>query len=161
MTTFTCDRPGSYVVTLTVDSSEAAPTTATARSSLRSARWLTIRRRLGNSFLLSFLALGIGYVSRLVTRHREVVLGLATFWTANIVSAVLFGLGHLHVTAQLVGLTPVVVMRAIVLNGILGVVAGYLFWRRGIEMAMLCHFSADVILHVVAPLLQPSLLRIS
>jgi membrane protease YdiL (CAAX protease family) len=76
------------------------------------------------------------------------------FWVANIVAAILFGLGHLPVTAHLVPLTSVVVARAVVLNGIVGLVAGTLFWRRGIEMAILCHFSADVVLHVGAPLLQ-------
>jgi len=66
---------------------------------------------------------------------------------------VLFGLGHLPATAELVPLSSLVVTRAVVLNGVLGVVAGYLYWRQGIEMAMLCHFSADIVLHVLLPLL--------
>jgi membrane protease YdiL (CAAX protease family) len=108
--------------------------------------------------LLSFLALGIATIDRVLTR-REFALTPAGFWIANIVAAVLFGLGHLPVTARLVPLTSVVVTRAIALNGIVGLVAGYLFWRRGIEMAIACHFSADIVLHVAAPLLQSWLLR--
>jgi membrane protease YdiL (CAAX protease family) len=112
-------------------------------------------------FFLSFVALGIRTVGGFARRQREAALTLtpATFWAANLVAAVAFGLGHLPITARLIPLTPVVVTRAIVLNGIPGVIAGWLFWRRGIEMAMVCHFSADVLLHVVAPLLQPWLLR--
>ena len=33
-----------------------------------------------------------------------------------------------------------------------GVVFGTVFWWRGLEHAMLAHFSADLVLHVVAPL---------
>jgi membrane protease YdiL (CAAX protease family) len=74
----------------------------------------------------------------------------AVFWTANIVAAVLFGLGHLPATAALVALTPLVIARAVVLNGVVGVVAGWLYWRRGLESAMVAHFSADIVLHVLA-----------
>jgi membrane protease YdiL (CAAX protease family) len=109
-------------------------------------------------FLLSFLALGIRYASRFALEDRDAILSPAVFWPANVAAAVLFGLGHLPVTSHLIPLTPVVIARAIVLNAIVGLVAGYLFWRRGIEMAMLSHFSADIVLHVVAPLLQPLLL---
>ncbi|MDE3192576.1 MAG: CPBP family intramembrane metalloprotease [Chloroflexota bacterium] len=73
----------------------------------------------------------------------------AVFWAANIAAAVLFGLGHLPATAALVAITPFVVTRAVVLNGVLGVVAGWLYWRRGLESAMIAHFTGDLVLHVV------------
>jgi hypothetical protein len=103
-------------------------------------------------FLMSFLALGIRYVSDFLFPTRSSPLTPAVFWSANIIAAVIFGLGHLPATAQLVPLTPLLIVRAIVLNGMLGVVAGFLFWRRGIEMAMVCHFFADIVLHVTPPL---------
>ena len=71
------------------------------------------------------------------------------FWAANLAAAVLFGLLHVPATAALVGLTPLVVVRAVVLNGLVGVVAGWLYWRRGLESAMLAHFCADLIVHVL------------
>jgi len=74
------------------------------------------------------------------------------FWIANLGAAILFGLGHLPTTATLVPLTGLVVVRAVVLNGIGGVVFGYLYWKRGLEAAMLAHFSADIVLHVLTPL---------
>lgn len=76
----------------------------------------------------------------------------AVFWTANILAAVLFGLGHLPATATLVPLTPLVITRAIVLNGLAGVAFGYLYWKRGLESAMAAHFSADIVLHVLLAL---------
>ncbi len=74
------------------------------------------------------------------------------FWMANILAAVLFGLGHLPTTALLVPLTTLVVTRAIVLNGLIGIVCGWLYWKRGLESAMIAHFSADIVLHVLLAL---------
>jgi len=56
-----------------------------------------------------------------------------------------------------VALTPLVVLRAVVLNGVVGVACGWLYWRKGLEMAMAAHFSADIVLHVLLPLLTPFL----
>jgi len=72
-------------------------------------------------------------------------------WSAIIITSVVFGLGHLPMTAKLMEITPVVVLRAIVLNGVAGVVFGWLYWKRGLESAMVSHFSADIILHVILP----------
>ena len=45
------------------------------------------------------------------------------------------------------------ITRALLLNGIGGIVFGWLYWKRGLLAAMLAHFSADIVLHVVTPLL--------
>ena len=74
------------------------------------------------------------------------------FWIANILAALLFGLGHLPTTSQLAPLTPLIVARAVVLNGVLGLAFGYLYWTKGLESAMLSHFSADLVLHVILAL---------
>jgi Type II CAAX prenyl endopeptidase Rce1-like len=75
----------------------------------------------------------------------------AVYWAGNILAALLFGLGHLPATAALVPLTPLVVARALALNGIAGVVFGWLYWRRGLLAAMLAHFATDLVLHVISP----------
>lgn len=69
-------------------------------------------------------------------------------WLANILAAIGFGLGHLPATAALTKVTPLLVVRAIVLNGIVGVAAGYLFVVYGLEAAMLCHFAGDIVIHI-------------
>jgi len=74
------------------------------------------------------------------------------YWAANILAAVLFGLGHLPATALLVPITPLIIFRAILLNGLIGVACGWLYWKRGLESAMIAHFSADLILHVLLAL---------
>lgn len=100
-------------------------------------------------FLMSLLAWLVGLVWRSPSRQPAP----GAFWVANVAAAVLFGLGHLPTTAALTPLTPVVVIRAIVLNGVAGVGFGYLYWKKGLESAMLSHFSADIVLHVLTPLI--------
>jgi hypothetical protein len=73
-------------------------------------------------------------------------------WAANILAAVLFGLGHLPATAAILPITPLVILRAITLNGLIGVAFGYLYIKHGLESAMLSHFTADIVLHVLLAL---------
>lgn len=74
-------------------------------------------------------------------------------WLAIIISSIIFGLGHLPITGGLTAITPAVVLRAIVLNGIGGVIFGWLYWKKGLEAAMISHFSADIGLHVLLPII--------
>lgn len=73
-------------------------------------------------------------------------------WFAIIFSSIIFGLGHLPITSGLTAITPIVVARAILLNGIGGVIFGWLYWKKGLESAMISHFAADIGLHVILPL---------
>ncbi len=98
--------------------------------------------------LLSLFA----FLGKFVSHTSEGRPTLLVLWIANILAAVLFGLGHLPATATLVPITPLVAIRAVVLNGIAAVAFGYLFWTYGLESAMLAHFSADIVLHVLLAL---------
>lgn len=69
------------------------------------------------------------------------------FWIAIVSSALLFGVGHLPAAATIWPLTPVVIIRTIGLNALLGIPFGWLYWRYGLEYAMLSHFCADLVLH--------------
>ena len=44
------------------------------------------------------------------------------------------------------GLTAPIVVYVITANSIFGTVAGFLYWRRGLEAAMIAHISAHVVL---------------
>jgi membrane protease YdiL (CAAX protease family) len=98
--------------------------------------------------MMTLLVFCLGKIFRTV-EHRPTG---AAFWLANISAALLFGLGHLPATAMLMPLTKIVVLRAVLLNAICGVVFGVLYWKRGLEQAMVSHFAADLMLHVAAPL---------
>jgi len=99
-------------------------------------------------FVMSLLAWLGGFISKTSEGKPTKTI----FWIANILAAILFGLGHLPTTALLVPLTPLIITRAVVLNGLIGIVCGWLFWKRGLESAMIAHFSADLVLHVLLAL---------
>ncbi|MFZ7091211.1 CPBP family intramembrane glutamic endopeptidase [Primorskyibacter sp. 2E233] len=66
------------------------------------------------------------------------------YFGALLVSAVLFGAGHLPAMAALIPLTPVVILRTVGLTALLGLVFGWLFWRRGLEHAMVAHIATHL-----------------
>ena len=72
-------------------------------------------------------------------------------WSANVIAALLFGAAHLPQSSYFYDLTSVVVFVVLVLNGLIGIFCGWLFWRHGLVSAMLAHFSTDVVLKVLAP----------
>ncbi len=66
---------------------------------------------------------------------------------AIVLSAIVFGAGHLPIASALAGgLTLPVVIYVLVANSLFGIVAGFLYWRRGLEAAMLAHMFAHVVL---------------
>ena len=99
-------------------------------------------------FALSLLA----WILARLAGQGQSGLSPAIFWSANIATAVLFGLGHLPAIAELVELSSALVARSLLLNAIVALPAGWFFCRRGLESAMACHFAADIVLHVLLPL---------
>jgi membrane protease YdiL (CAAX protease family) len=74
------------------------------------------------------------------------------FWLAIILAAVIFGVGHLPALLLVTPLTIPIIARVIILNAVGGIIFGWLYWKKGLESAMVSHFSADIILHVILPL---------
>ena len=75
----------------------------------------------------------------------------ALIWTANGLTALLFGLAHLPLAAELTTITPLLLVRTLALNGLAGLAYGWLYWRRGLLPAMAAHFTTDIVLHGVLP----------
>lgn len=59
-------------------------------------------------------------------------------------------------TSNSLPLNPLVVIATLVLNGIGGLVFGWLFWTFGLESAILGHFLADAIKLTLIPLVTMS-----
>lgn len=97
-------------------------------------------------FLMSFFV-WIGM--KLFKKKQPTVTGI---WIAIFLAAIIFGIGHLPITATLTQITPLVITRAIILNGVGGVIFGWLFWKKGLESAMIAHFTADIFLLTLLPL---------
>jgi len=66
---------------------------------------------------------------------------------AIFVSALVFGMGHLPIASMLAGgLTVPLVVYVVSANSIFGMVAGVLYWKKGLEAAMIAHIFAHVVL---------------
>jgi hypothetical protein len=65
----------------------------------------------------------------------------AIYQGAILLATILFGLLHLPATMAVAPLTPIVITRALLLNGIVGIAYGWLFWQYSLEAAMLAHAS--------------------
>jgi membrane protease YdiL (CAAX protease family) len=96
-------------------------------------------------FLLSLFA----WLLARFKRRPEGSPGAGVLWTANILAAILFGLGHLPSASFFIPITALVVTAALTLNGIAGITFGYLYWKYGLEAAMMAHFTADFTIYVV------------
>lgn len=64
---------------------------------------------------------------------------------ANVIAAFLFAAGHLPATAQLMGITPMILFRCFLLNGGFGLLFGWLYRKYGLRYAMLAHGGCHVI----------------
>jgi membrane protease YdiL (CAAX protease family) len=98
-------------------------------------------------FLLSMLVWILGKI----TQSETPLSRSGLMWSAIAITSIIFGLGHLPATSMITDLTPLVIARAIVLNGIAGLVLGWLYWRRGLESAIIAHFTADLMILIVLP----------
>lgn len=87
-----------------------------------------------------------------LTRRGLAPLGPTRMWSAILVAALVFGIGHLPAVLTLVPLTSTVVMRTVLLNALAGVAFGWLFWRRGLEAAMVAHASTHLGFALLGPL---------
>lgn len=67
-------------------------------------------------------------------------------WAAIVISALLFGAGHLPAVAAVIGnLNASVVLFIVGANSVFGIVFGWLYWRYGLESAMIAHAAAHLV----------------
>ena len=78
---------------------------------------------------------------------REQKPGNVVFVFAILISAIAFGVGHLPIAFTLVKDTSFAfIFFVITANVIFGIIAGWLYWKKGLEAAMIAHMAAHCIL---------------
>jgi len=72
-------------------------------------------------------------------------------WLAIILSSLLFAAGHLPAAAAFAktALTNDAIAYVLIVNSLFGLVAGFLYWRFGLESAIVAHIIAHVLSHYV------------
>ncbi|MCB8822125.1 CPBP family glutamic-type intramembrane protease [Microvirga rosea] len=101
-----------------------------------------------------FLVSGLVYLLvRIFTKDRK--MRSWHQWTAIVIAALVFGAAHLPFTSLLTALTPLIILRALVLNGIVGLLCGRLYVLFGVEAAMIAHAAAHLPLQLAVKAFQP------
>ena len=86
-------------------------------------------------FLMSLLVI---IISKIFYKSKKEI-PVRVYVIANIISAFLFALGHIPATILMTSITPVLLVKCFMLNGLLGMSFGYLYRKYGIEYAMIAH----------------------
>jgi membrane protease YdiL (CAAX protease family) len=86
---------------------------------------------------------------RVLQRRRgEVKPGFV--WLAIAASALLFGAGHLPAARVLLGaIDPDVLVFVLGVNAAFGVLFGWLYWKRGLEAAMIAHATTHLVSYAI------------
>ena len=70
-------------------------------------------------------------------------------WSAIFISALFFGLIHLPLSKNFLELTPFTISVTMIGNLITGSTFGWIFWKRGLLVAILSHIIFDLVFHVI------------
>ncbi len=76
-------------------------------------------------------------------------------WIANVIAALAFGAGHYGIVMVMTGakslgeLNPVLIVEVLLINALIGLLAGQRYMKDGLVAAAGVHFWADVVFHVL------------
>lgn len=70
------------------------------------------------------------------------------YWMGIVCAALLFGAGHLPIAMSLAGdaINNTLIAYIVLANSIFGIIAGWLFWKHGLESAIIAHIFAHVVM---------------
>jgi hypothetical protein len=112
---------------------------------------------IGEEILFRSFVMGLwAFIFNLVLKKRKAT--HVALWIGNIIGALAFSAGHLPSVMALMGATspadiPVwILLEGLVLNGVLGLIAGQRYMKEGLVAAVGIHFWADILWHVIFPL---------
>ena len=93
---------------------------------------------------LFFMTL-IAFILWKLFARREEKPTVAILIVSNIIAALLFAAGHLPSTLMLLGSSPLILIRCFLLNGVFGLLFGYLYRKYGLRYLMLAHAGCHII----------------
>ena len=93
--------------------------------------------------LMSLLIAIIQFINKVDNPTNKMV------WAGIIISALFFGLMHLPLSKNFVELTPFSIGVTMVGNLITGSTFGWIFWKRGLLVAIISHIAFDLVFHVI------------
>ena len=101
-------------------------------------------------FRLFIVSLVVWMLRRIPLPSRRWPLGVVV-WIAILIAALAFGAAHLSKWSAEISRLPSLAVSILLLNGTMGSILGYLYWRFGLEVAVLCHFGGDFAVYILLP----------
>ena len=93
-----------------------------------------------------FLMSLISFIIAKLFYKKEKDIPVKVFIIANIISALLFAIGHIPANISTFGgLDALILFRCILLNGVFGLAFGWLYRKYGIHYSMLAHFGCHLV----------------
>jgi membrane protease YdiL (CAAX protease family) len=112
---------------------------------------------IGEEIIFRMFVMGLwAFLLNLILRRWKAT--HVALWAGNVIAALAFGAGHLPAAMVLLGVAspaqipPLVLGELFALNGMVGLVAGERYMRDGLVAAAGVHFWADIVWHVLWPL---------
>ncbi|WP_152611533.1 CPBP family intramembrane glutamic endopeptidase [Psychroserpens damuponensis] len=93
--------------------------------------------------LMSLIIAIIQFIRKVESPSNKIV------WSGIIISALFFGLIHLPLSKNFVELSPFSIGVTMVGNLITGSTFGWIFWKRGLLVAIIAHIVFDLVFHVI------------
>ncbi len=113
---------------------------------------------IGEEILFRFFVMGLwAYLLNLILKSRGGP--MTALWIGNVIAALIFSASHIPAAMVLLNIKsftdiPVpYIVELVVLNGVVGLAAGNGYIRYGLVAAMGIHFWADIVWHVIWPLM--------
>ena len=72
-----------------------------------------------------------------------------TYLIANVTSTLMFAILHLPTTFQILGDSPLLILRCILLNGGIGILFGYLYSKYGLRYSMIAHAGCHIVSKII------------
>ena len=77
------------------------------------------------------------------------------YWLGIIGAAAIFGVGHLPILFSLIAQPTIFLISFVIaLNMVVGVIAGWLYWRKGLEAAICAHMTFHIVLISVSTIIN-------
>ena len=87
------------------------------------------------------------WISYRLTQKKDTLIRSYNYILAIAISAILFGLGHLPLLFALISHPTFFLVVYVVLgNTAFGIIAGWLYWKKGLESSILAHVIAHIVL---------------
>ena len=87
----------------------------------------------------------IAFILHKIFGKKEELPSVTILIVANILSAILFAVGHLPTNFTLFGSSFLIIFRCLLLNGVFGLAFGWLYRKYGLRYAMIAHGGCHII----------------